>query len=115
LIYILLAAIQLVLRSPHLAAAVHSIASRVLLSMLLVLPQMPPASLSLDPALHGRVLAKAHELCTELGSGTTSAMSKNLGLVIRAGVIGESEHVSHHPSLQTYLSRLITVLDVDIK
>jgi len=88
---VLLAAIQLVLRSPYLAPAVHSIACRVLLSILLVLPQMPPASLSPDAALHGSVLAKTHELCAELGSGTTSAMSKSLGLVIRAGIIDESE------------------------
>jgi hypothetical protein len=88
------AGIQLVLRSPHLAPAVHSIASRVLLSMLLVLPRMSPASLSPDPPLHGRVLAKVHEICAELGSGTTSVMSKSLGLVIQASIVDGSEHVS---------------------
>jgi len=80
------------LRRPHLAPALHSITSRVLLSMLLVLPQMLPASLSPDSTLHGRVLAKVHELCTELGTGTTNIMSKSLGFVIRVGIIDGSEH-----------------------
>ena len=61
--------------------------------MLLVLPNMSAVSLSQDLTLHGRVLAKVHEICAELGSGTTSAMSKSLGLVIRAGVTHGSEHV----------------------
>jgi hypothetical protein len=99
LIYGLLKVIQLVLRKLHLAPAIHSIASRVLLSMLLVLPQISPASLSWDPTLHGQVFAKVHELCSELGSGTTSTMSKSLGLVISAGVIDGSEHVSHNRPL----------------
>jgi len=81
--------IQLILRRPHLAVAVHSIASRVLLSMLLVLPQMLPPSLSPDTTLHGRLLAQVHEICVELGS-STSTMSKSLGLVIRAGIIDGS-------------------------
>lgn len=90
------AGIQLVLRSPHLAPAVHSIATRVLLSMLLVLPQTPPASLSPDPTLHGRVLAKVHEICIEFSTGTTNVMSKSLGLVIQANIVDGSEHVSQH-------------------
>jgi hypothetical protein len=98
LIYGLLKAIQLVLRKLHLAPAIHSIASRVLLSMLLILPQISPASLSWDLTLHGQVFAKVHELCFELGSGT-STMSKSLGLVISAGVIDGSEHVSHNRPL----------------
>jgi hypothetical protein len=88
--------IRLVLRSPYLAPAVHSIASRVALSLLLVLPQTSPASLSVDLTLHGQVLTKVHEICAELGSGTTSTMSKSLGLIINAGVVGGSEHVSQH-------------------
>lgn len=103
--------IQLVLRRPHLAAAVQSIVSRVLLSMLLVLPQIPPPSLSPDTTLHGRVLAQVREICVELGS-STSTMSKSLGLVIRAGVIDRSGDVSYHiPFFWTGLSRLIAMDD----
>jgi len=52
---------------------------------------MPPSSLSRDPTLHGRVLARVHEICGDIGSGTTSTMSKSLGFIIRVGV-GASEH-----------------------
>ncbi|KZP24698.1 hypothetical protein FIBSPDRAFT_951090 [Athelia psychrophila] len=80
-----LEALQLVLRCPHLTPAVHSITSRVLLSLLLALPQMLPAALAPNPQVYGRVLAKVHEMSVELAVGTTSAMSKSLGLVIQLG------------------------------
>jgi len=85
--------VRLVLRNPHLAPPIHSLTSRVLLSMLLALTQMSPALLSPDLTLHGRVLGRVREICVELGSGTTSAMSKSLGIVIRAGTaVDGSEH-----------------------
>ncbi|KAF7985251.1 hypothetical protein HWV62_7918 [Athelia sp. TMB] len=80
-----LEALRLVLRSPHITPAVHSITSRVLLSLLLTLPQMAPTALALDPRVHGHALAVVHTLSAELGLGTTSTMSKSLGLVIQLG------------------------------
>lgn len=65
--------------------------------MLLALPQMSPELLSPDLTLHGRVLAKVREVCVELGSGTTNAMSKSLGIVIHAGILDGSEHVGLLP------------------
>jgi pre-rRNA-processing protein RIX1 len=84
----------LVLRNSNLAPVVHSISSRVLLSMLHALPQMLPTSLSPDPTLHGRLLGEVQAISAELGSGTTSAMSKSLGLVIGAVLAEESNDVS---------------------
>lgn len=45
---------------------------------------MSPAALSADLTLYGRLLFKVQQLTSELASGTSSVMSKSLGLVIRA-------------------------------
>ncbi|KAG6916712.1 hypothetical protein DXG01_005661 [Tephrocybe rancida] len=75
---------RLVLRNPNLSPAMQSISARVLLSILLALPQISPAALSSDPRLHSDLLQLVQSINTELGSGTTSVMSKSLGLVVRA-------------------------------
>lgn len=95
-------ALQLVGRNAQLSPGIHSISCRVMLSMLLALHQMSPSSLSPDPTLHGRISGKVLELCTELGVGTTSDISKSLGLVIGAATIDGSESVSWsgHPEIQ---------------
>ncbi|RDB22742.1 Pre-rRNA-processing protein rix1 [Hypsizygus marmoreus] len=89
---VLLAALEvmrLLLRNPNLSPAMQSISARVLLSVLLALPQMTPASLSRDPGLHRELHQLVQTVNTELGSGTTSVMSKSLGLVIRSTISGE--------------------------
>ncbi|KAJ6598852.1 rRNA processing/ribosome biogenesis-domain-containing protein [Mycena vulgaris] len=78
------AVLRLVLRNPHLSPAVHSIASRVTLSILLALPQMAPASLSPDPAFHPLLLQRVQALSTELSAGSPGDMSRSLGLVLNA-------------------------------
>ncbi|KAG5650306.1 hypothetical protein H0H81_012673 [Sphagnurus paluster] len=65
----------------------QSISSRVLLSMLLSLPQIPPAALSPDLQFHRELLQLVQSINTELGSGTASVMSKSLGLVVRATLL----------------------------
>jgi hypothetical protein len=77
---------QLLMRNHNLSPGIQSISSRVLISVLLALPQMSPASLSADLTLHKRLLQLVHTMSTELGSGTTSVMSKSLSLVIRAAM-----------------------------
>ncbi|EPQ59105.1 hypothetical protein GLOTRDRAFT_16272, partial [Gloeophyllum trabeum ATCC 11539] len=66
-----------------LSPAVQSLSGRILLSMLLSLPQIPKGLLSPDLRMHERLLAKVQSLCVELGVGTTSTMSKSLGLVVK--------------------------------
>ncbi|KDQ64330.1 hypothetical protein JAAARDRAFT_27954, partial [Jaapia argillacea MUCL 33604] len=87
-------AITIGLRNPHLSPAIQSIVSRVVLSMLLSLPQMPAASLSTDMNLLGDLLSKVQDLAMERGIGTTSLMSKSLGLVIRGVSSSRNEQVS---------------------
>ncbi|KZT29266.1 hypothetical protein NEOLEDRAFT_1127941 [Neolentinus lepideus HHB14362 ss-1] len=84
---------QVLLRNPHLFSAVQSISGRILLSMLLSLPQIPKNLLSPDSTLHGKVLSKVQDLCIELGMGTTSSMSKSLGLVVRRLTVDGSDAV----------------------
>ncbi|KAI0722827.1 rRNA processing/ribosome biogenesis-domain-containing protein [Earliella scabrosa] len=61
---------------------VHSIATRLLLSIYASLPQLPPAILSPDLSLHSRLHAKLQRMCVHLAIGTASTMSKSLGLVL---------------------------------
>lgn len=58
--------------------------SRVILAIFLGLPQTMPASLSPYPQVYHTLLSKIREIAVELGSGTTSAMSKSLGLILSA-------------------------------
>lgn len=80
------------MRNHNLSPAIQSISSRVLISILLTLPQISPASLSGDITLHKRLLQLVHSISAELGSGTTSVMSKSLGLIIRASIADEVCH-----------------------
>jgi hypothetical protein len=50
--------------------------------MQLTLAQTPPAAVSSDTTLHGRLAAKIGEIAVEIGVGTTSTMSQSLGLII---------------------------------
>ncbi|KAF8238885.1 hypothetical protein L208DRAFT_1421135 [Tricholoma matsutake] len=81
---------QLLLRNPHVSSAMHSLSSRVLLNVLLLLPQISPAALSPDPSLHTDLCELVHVIGMEIGSGSASVMSKSLGLVIRATVAKEN-------------------------
>ncbi|KAF8076598.1 rRNA processing/ribosome biogenesis-domain-containing protein [Lyophyllum atratum] len=88
--------IRLLLRNPHLSHAMHSISTRVLLSMLLALPQISPASISPDLQLHNELLKLVQTINAELGSGTTSVMSKSLGLVVRATLLEDDDETFRH-------------------
>ncbi|KAI0650589.1 rRNA processing/ribosome biogenesis-domain-containing protein [Trametes meyenii] len=75
---------------------VHSIASRLLLSIYASLPQLPPAMLSSDLSLHPRLYSKLQLVCAHLAIGTTSTMSKALGIVlsVSGGTLGEINGIS---------------------
>ncbi|KAH7930701.1 hypothetical protein BV22DRAFT_1000146 [Leucogyrophana mollusca] len=85
-------ALQVSLRNSQLTPAIHSLASRVLLSISLTLPIVAPSSISPHPTLHGQLLGKVAEMCVELGRGTTSAMSKSLGLALSGITIDGSDY-----------------------
>ncbi|KAF8897738.1 rRNA processing/ribosome biogenesis-domain-containing protein [Infundibulicybe gibba] len=72
-------------RNPELPPAMVSISSRVLLSILLSLPQLAPGSISRDLSLHSKLLQKVQAMVIDLGAGTRGAMSESLGLIM--GVI----------------------------
>ncbi|KAJ7368529.1 rRNA processing/ribosome biogenesis-domain-containing protein [Mycena albidolilacea] len=97
------AAIRLVLQNPNLSPAMQSISCRVVLSVLLVLPEMSPGSLSADPKLHPLLLQRVQALSVELGAGSTRGMSKSLGLVVGANLADSHLHrdleVLLHPRL----------------
>ncbi|KAF5387632.1 hypothetical protein D9615_000575 [Tricholomella constricta] len=88
---ITLEVMRLLLRNPNLSPALQSISARVLLSMLLALPQISPASLSPDLKFHNNLLQSLQSVNTELGSGSTSVMSKSLGLIVRATLLENSD------------------------
>ena len=88
---------QLLLRNPHLSPAIHSLTSRILLNILLSLPQMSPASLSPNPRFHTDLCQLVHAICMDIGTGTPSVMSKSLGLVIRSVMAAENNNVCPKP------------------
>ncbi|KAL7282519.1 hypothetical protein ACG7TL_003990 [Trametes sanguinea] len=75
---------------------VHSLASRLLLSIYASLPQLPPAILSPDLSLHAKLYSKVQRTCTHLGMGTTSTMGKALGLILNAsdGTLSENREIT---------------------
>ena len=72
---------SLLLRTP-VNPPVHSIASRLILSVHASLPQLPPMLLSPDLSLHSRLSAKLRRVSVNVAIGTSSTMSKSLGLVL---------------------------------
>ncbi|KAG2154981.1 rRNA processing/ribosome biogenesis-domain-containing protein [Suillus bovinus] len=84
--------LQVIMRGAELQSAIRSLACRVMLSLSLSLTAMSRSSLSQDVHLHSLVLAKVNGICLELARGTTSAMSRSLGLVLRSTVTQGNEH-----------------------
>ncbi|TFY78724.1 hypothetical protein EWM64_g5294 [Hericium alpestre] len=76
-------ALRLVLGNPLLAPAAHSVAARLLLSIHISLPLVTPAQMSPDSCLYTHVVRVVHTLCLELAAGTSSVLSKSLGMVIQ--------------------------------
>ncbi|TFK94656.1 hypothetical protein K466DRAFT_475938 [Polyporus arcularius HHB13444] len=92
---------SLLLRTP-VNPPVHSIASRLFLSVYASLPQVPPALLSPDLSIHSRLCAKLQRVCVNLAIGTTSTMSKSLGLMLSisddiVGPTGDLAELLLHP------------------
>ncbi|KAG6903450.1 hypothetical protein C0995_005473 [Termitomyces sp. Mi166 len=106
-LFVSLEVMRLTLRNPNLSPAMQSISARVLLSMLLALPQISPAYLSAEPKLHSDLLRLVQSINTELGSGTSSVMSKSLGLVVRATVAEEANEVTYGQDITRDLEILL--------
>ncbi|CAK5275479.1 unnamed protein product [Mycena citricolor] len=81
-----LAVLRIILRNHTLSPALHSISSRVVLSIMLKLPQISAAAVSADHLLHGEVTAVVQDMTLELSTGSTGGMSKSLGLVINSNL-----------------------------
>lgn len=81
------------MRGAELQPVVRSLACRVLLSLSLSLPAMPHSSLSQDIHLHSLIHAKLSSICLELSRGTTSAMGRSLGLVLKSTMTEGNDHV----------------------
>ena len=70
--------------NPELVPSTRSLGNRVLLSILLSLPSMPPSSLSFDPSFHGKVISKVRGMCIESAQGISHAMGKGTSLSLRS-------------------------------
>ena len=80
------AVLKAILRNGVVAPAVQSIMTRVVLAIHVALPLISPAHFSPDATLHASVSEKVSRICSEFASGTTSTMSKSLGLVIGTSI-----------------------------
>jgi hypothetical protein len=104
----LLLVTQLLLRNPHLSSAMRSLASRVLLSSLLALQQVTPASVSPDPSLHADVRKLVHVISVEMATGTTSVISKALALT--TGIMSTAE--DNHVCVRIFCDRVFLKIDL---
>ncbi|KAF8557047.1 hypothetical protein OG21DRAFT_1505880 [Imleria badia] len=88
----------------ELAPSTRSFVSRVLLSILLSLPSIPPSSLSSDPSFHGRVIKKVRDICVKSAQGTSHAMSRGTSLVLRSFF---SENLATRDKLHSHIDLLL--------
>ncbi|KAF9491359.1 hypothetical protein BDN71DRAFT_1490338 [Pleurotus eryngii] len=70
--------------NPELGEVMQSLSSRILLSMLLTLPQIPPFSLSPDISFHRKLCSKLETICAYISVGTSSTMSRSVPMVAKA-------------------------------
>ncbi|KAJ3757971.1 rRNA processing/ribosome biogenesis-domain-containing protein [Lentinula raphanica] len=86
--------LQSLLQSTDVSASLQSMASRIILAVLLELPQMIPSTLSPHIQVYHTLLNKIRQAAIQLGSGATSAMSESLNLVLTAASSTEIERGS---------------------
>jgi hypothetical protein len=103
-------ALQVIMRGTELHPSVRSLASRVLLSLSLSLPAMSRSSLSQDVHLLSLVHARLSGICLELAQGTTSAMGRSLGLVLKSTATEGNEDVGN---IYHFLSANVMALLID--
>ncbi|KAF8165502.1 rRNA processing/ribosome biogenesis-domain-containing protein [Crassisporium funariophilum] len=77
-------------RNPNLSSAMRSVIARIIISILLALPRMSPASISPNPALIQIIQEKVQSFGIIIGSSTTSVMSKSLPFVIEATLASDN-------------------------
>lgn len=88
--------------SPHTNPAVSSVASRILLTLLLQLPHMPPSFVSTDPSMHGRILAQVIRACEICIVHDANNPWSRRGLGILAQVLGHGMEVDDSVSISSY-------------
>ena len=88
-----LPAVHLLLSRASLSASIQSVAARVLIAVYIGISNIPPNLFSPDPALHSNVYELVQRICVELGAGTSSTLSKSLGLLVNASFHGHASSV----------------------
>ncbi|KAL5507952.1 hypothetical protein ACEPAH_5570 [Sanghuangporus vaninii] len=77
-------ALLYLLRVPKIPAYLQSLTSRLLLSLLLLLPKLPANAVAHDPSTKGSILRRVKETCIEFMSGSSVVLCKSLPLVASA-------------------------------
>ncbi|THH12214.1 hypothetical protein EW145_g134 [Phellinidium pouzarii] len=75
-------ALPYLLRIPNLPGYLHSISSRLLLSLLILLPKLPASSVSQDSKLKDDIVYRVKDACIETSSGSSGMLCKSLPLII---------------------------------
>ncbi|CAA7259613.1 unnamed protein product [Cyclocybe aegerita] len=76
--------VQMLFKNINISSAMKSIVARVIISILISLPKMPPSSISQDPNFVQELNSKIQDFAVLIASGTTSAMSKALPFIVEA-------------------------------
>ncbi|KAH8830389.1 hypothetical protein DL96DRAFT_1592690 [Flagelloscypha sp. PMI_526] len=75
--------LPILLLNPSVSAPLQSLASRLVISLSLTLPQISSASLSPDPKFHSTLINLVHISSKQISHGTSGTLSKTLPLIIR--------------------------------
>ncbi|KAL0949320.1 hypothetical protein HGRIS_009395 [Hohenbuehelia grisea] len=106
--------LQLLERNPHIAQPARSLASRIFLAVALALPQIPPALLCPDLALHHKISSRIQSLCAGLSSNLSNTMSKSLPMVVQMGSDSHEWDVLLHPRLPPLLQAVPYLEDLSL-
>ncbi|TDL29691.1 hypothetical protein BD410DRAFT_758724 [Rickenella mellea] len=87
LILLSIDALRSLLDTPNLAPYLHSIVSRVALSLLLTLPNIP-SIVGVEPGLKHAILVMIRSLCVDVTIGTSTVLSNSLPLVVEPLTLG---------------------------
>ncbi|PFH51374.1 hypothetical protein AMATHDRAFT_3040 [Amanita thiersii Skay4041] len=114
ILLIALEVLPYILRNPSLSAPLQSMSIRVLVAVYLFLPRLTRASLSPDPAFYDHLFRSVRHIIADIGTGTSSALSTCLGLIISTPGSGANDFQRHlelllHPRVPPLIRSLLQV------
>ncbi|KAL5527690.1 hypothetical protein ACEPAG_6491 [Sanghuangporus baumii] len=102
-------ALPYLLRVPKIPAYLQSLSSRLLLSLLLLLPKLPANAVAHDPGIKGSLLRRVKETCIEFTSRSSVVLCKSLPLVASA-IVEEDASANETVNLSNQNGQLLDLM-----